>query len=66
LQIVPEISGFMNNLLYQNTELVDSNTSSMGISLQNIIEDDDHPPSSRRTPWCAVNNVIIAAGIRMA
>jgi hypothetical protein len=65
LQIVPEIYRFMNNLI-NLTESVACNTCSMGISLQNIIEEDDHPPSSRRTPGCAVNNVIISAGIRMA
>ena len=56
----------MNNLIDINIGSVTSISSSMGNSLQNIVEDDDHPPSSRRTLGCAVNNAIIPAGIRMA
>lgn len=40
---------------------------SMGVELQTLMsEDDDHPPSSRCTRGCALNNVILAAVIRKA
>ena len=54
-------------MINQIHEAIINNDCSLEIGAQTMIsEDDDHPPSSRRTQWCAINNLIVHAWFRKA